>query len=272
MTTPPLSYDRVATIYDQTRGWPPEVAAQIGAGLYNLLLPAARPGAPPRVVEVGAGSGRVLAPLVARGAWAVGADVSVEMLHLMQQKGRAVGAATPLYAVLAGVHHLPFPAATFDAGLLVHILHLVGDWAAALDELIRVVRPGGPLVFGLDEGDPSEHRALDARWQQLLEEAGGAPQRSERETTTTAAIAHLAARGYTAQEHILARWTETRPLAETVERLRGRYFSSSWNLPDAVLYPAADRLTAELIAHYGTLDHLLSRTRWFRVVVTRNEE
>src|SRR5215212_9953392 len=100
MTTPPLSYDRVAGIYDATRGWPPEVTAQIGASLYNLLAPAARSGTP-RVVEVGAGSGRVLAPLVARGAWAVGADVSPEMLRLLRQKGRALDAAAPLYAVLA---------------------------------------------------------------------------------------------------------------------------------------------------------------------------
>lgn len=271
MTTPPLSYDRVASIYDATRGWPPEVAAQIGAGLYDLLAPGARPGAPPRVIEIGAGSGRVLAPLVARGAWAVGADVSLEMLRRLQEKQRALGAAAPLYAVLANAHHLPFPAATFDAGLLVHILHLVGDWATVLDELIRVVRPGGPLLFGLDEGDPGEHRAIDARWQELIEDAGGTPKRSEREITTAAAIAHLAARGYTAHEHILARWTETRPLAATIEQLRGRYFSSSWYLPDAVLHPAADRLAAELLARYGSLDHPLSRAHWFRVVVTSSE-
>jgi SAM-dependent methyltransferase len=223
-------------------------------------------------VEVGAGSGRVLAPLVALGAWAVGADVSAEMLRLLLEKQRAVGEAVPLYGVLASAHHLPFPAAAFDAGLLVHILHLVGDWAAALDEVIRVVHPGGSLLFGLDEGDPGEHRALDARWQELIEEAGGTPRSSGRETVTAAAIAHLAARGYTAQEHILARWTETRRLAETLEQLRGRYFSSSWYLPDAVLHPAADRLAAELTARYGSLDHPLSRTHWFRVVVMRNEE
>src|SRR3954447_5133962 len=69
-------YDHIAPIYDATRGWPPEVAAQIGAGIYDLLAPAARPGAPLRVLEVGAGTGRALAPLVAQGAWGVGLDVS----------------------------------------------------------------------------------------------------------------------------------------------------------------------------------------------------
>jgi SAM-dependent methyltransferase len=270
VSTPPLPYDRVAAVYDATRGWPPEVAARIGAGLYALLAPAARPGAP-RVVEVGAGSGRALAPLAARGAWAVGADVSTEMLRLLLEKRRALPAPAPLYAVRADAHHLPFPAAAFDAGLLVHILHLVGDWAAALEELIRVVRPGGPLLLGLDEGDPGAYRAIDARWQELIEEAGGAPRRNDRETVTAAAVAHLAARGYTAQEHILARWTETRPLAETVERLRARCFPSSWHLPDAVLEPAAARLTAELVARYGSLDHTLSRECWFRVVVTSDQ-
>src|SRR5690242_7251584 len=71
------TFDHIAPLYDATRGWPPHVASQIGAGLYALLAPAAQPGAAVRVVEVGAGTGRALAPLVAQGAWGVGLDMSL---------------------------------------------------------------------------------------------------------------------------------------------------------------------------------------------------
>jgi ubiquinone/menaquinone biosynthesis C-methylase UbiE len=44
------------------------------------------------------------------------------------------------------VQHLPFAAATFDLAICNHVLEHVGDAAAALAELHRVLKPGGRLI------------------------------------------------------------------------------------------------------------------------------
>jgi ubiquinone/menaquinone biosynthesis C-methylase UbiE len=53
------NFDRVADIYDATRGFSPAVEAGIGEGLAGIL----RANAPaPCVLEVGVGSGRIAVP------------------------------------------------------------------------------------------------------------------------------------------------------------------------------------------------------------------
>ncbi|HMA38301.1 MAG TPA: methyltransferase domain-containing protein [Chloroflexia bacterium] len=263
---PPPRYDQIAAGYDATRNWPPAVAAAIGAGLAGLLADWAAPGQPLRVLEIGAGTGRVLAPLAAQGAWAVGLDIAPGMLHLLQAKRPAAGQGA-LHAVLGDAAQLPFPDAGFDAGVLVHILHLVDDWPAVLDEVGRVVRPGGGLVCGLDEQQPGDDDWIEARWAQLVADAGGALPPSQRETITAAAIAHLAARGHAIRDVVLAQWTAARTPADVLQRYRDRCLATSWDLPDAVLAPALACLTDELRAHYGSLDTPLPRARSFRVTL-----
>jgi len=125
---PGQSFDRVATEYDATRGWPPGVAAQIGGGLYDALALFARPGQRLRVIEAGAGTGRVLLPLAGAGAWTAGVDISAGMLCLLREKAAAAQLPGAVRAVRGDAYRLPFATHTFDAGLMVHVLHLVDDW------------------------------------------------------------------------------------------------------------------------------------------------
>ena len=268
---PPPRYDQVAAQYDATRGWPPAVAAAIGRGLHTLLAAYARPGRPPRVLEVGAGTGRVLAPLAAAGAWAVGLDVSPGMLRLLQAKAAGLADGGGLHPVLADAHRLPFPATAFDAAVLVHILHLVGAWPPVLVELGRVVRPGGVLALGLDEGQPGEAAWIGQRWAAIVGTSAAAPPEGKREAVTTAAVEWLKADGYRVEEEILARWTETQTPRDFLHRYRDRLFSDAWDLPDAVLQPALAHLTAELTARYADLDRPLPRPRWFRVMIAHRD-
>lgn len=93
-----------------------------------------------RVLDLGAGTGVSTAELSRSGAYAVGADLSLGMLHA----GRR---ARPQVPLLAGdALALPFPDACFDAVTISFALRNVVDPDAALQELARVTRPGGRLV------------------------------------------------------------------------------------------------------------------------------
>lgn len=106
-----------------------------------------RPGQ--RVLDVACGSGgftRAFARAVGTAGLAVGVDASAPML------ARAA-ADTPVAAwphvayVRADAAALPFADGAFHAACVYLALHLMGDPGAALDELARVLRPGGRLAI-----------------------------------------------------------------------------------------------------------------------------
>ena len=72
-----VSFDRIASRYDATRGFPPGVGAQVGAAFR------AQSGLPvgARLVEIGVGTGRIAIPLVSQGYQYIGVDISLEMMR-----------------------------------------------------------------------------------------------------------------------------------------------------------------------------------------------
>ncbi len=142
------TFDRAAHFYDQTRGFPPGVGEQVAAALVNLVGCSSTD----RILELGIGTGRVAKPLVALlgpNHRLTGVDLSRRMMD------RLVAAALPELRrpdlAEASVTFLPFPAQTFRAILVVHVLHLVCDWRAAIAEALRVRAGGGVLVGGWND-------------------------------------------------------------------------------------------------------------------------
>ena len=91
------------------------------------------------VVDVGCGPGVLLPRLRARTGWAVGLDLSSEMLRAARGKGEHA-------LVRADVAALPLAAECAAAVVAVHVLYLVPDPLCALSEMARVVHPRGVLV------------------------------------------------------------------------------------------------------------------------------
>ncbi|RZT13466.1 methyltransferase family protein [Kribbella sp. VKM Ac-2569] len=95
------------------------------------------------VLELGCGPGRDGEAIAAAGFTYTGVDLSPASVDACRELG--------LRAEVASVLDLPFDDATFDAGWTMStLLHVADeDLDQALQEIIRVLRPGAPLAVGL---------------------------------------------------------------------------------------------------------------------------
>lgn len=107
------------------------------------------------ILEIGVGTGLVLRyyPPVAR---VVGADLSVHMLAKAAEKVRDLKLGHVRGLVAMDACKLGFPDASFDAVTVPYVITLVPDPEGALDEMRRVLRPGGEIVvvskMGAEDG------------------------------------------------------------------------------------------------------------------------
>jgi len=106
-----------------------------------------------RVLEAGAGAGRFTIELARLGASLTVTDISPEQIRLNEAKARAAGAAEAVeeWAVVDACDLSRYPAGSFDAaigfgGLLGYALDRRDD---ALEELLRVTKPGGPVLLSV---------------------------------------------------------------------------------------------------------------------------
>lgn len=107
-----------------------------------FLLPELRPGM--RLLDVGCGPGSItrgLAALLAPGE-VIGVDLSEDTLVSARQDALERGLANLHYQV-ASVYSLPFADASFDVVFAHQVLQHLKEPAAALREMLRVLRPGG---------------------------------------------------------------------------------------------------------------------------------
>lgn len=94
---------------------------------------------PIRVLELGAGTGKLTRSLTARGHTVVATDLSPEMLARLTATG------LPVHTAVTGAERLPFAAQSFDAVVAAQSFHWF-DHRAALPEIARVLRPRGTLA------------------------------------------------------------------------------------------------------------------------------
>jgi ubiquinone/menaquinone biosynthesis C-methylase UbiE len=267
-----LSFDRVATRYDATRGYTPEVAARIADGLIRFgEIP---PGG--SVIEIGIGTGRIALPLLARGVHMTGVDIAPRMLEQLQAKYDALRQGQPdaawgvLATRVADMTALPFPDGGFDAAVAVHVLHLVPEWRRALDEALRVVRPGRYFLLGQDisSTDAVNHRIQD-RWVELARELGSAPIRVGARNTAEVLEA-LRGRGLAPEETTLASWTTLHTPRSIVQYVADRTWSQTWSIPDAIFAESVRRLDAWVGERYAAaLDMPMPTRLSFKAVRVR---
>lgn len=105
------------------------------------------PAAPALVLDVASGTAGVAIQLARRtSAEVVGLDLTEEMLRRGQRNVESVGLAERVSLTIGKAEELPFPDAVFDALTFSYLLRYVADPQVTLEELVRVVRPGGAVA------------------------------------------------------------------------------------------------------------------------------
>ncbi|MBC8098541.1 MAG: class I SAM-dependent methyltransferase, partial [Armatimonadetes bacterium] len=135
MSDSSIAFDQAASYYDDTRGFPPGIDREVGAFIAN----AGGLDANSQVLEIGIGTGRIALPLAAHVGGIVGVDLAIPMMQRLRHKRQAYAGRIDL--IQGDILQLPLADASFDAGLMVHILHLVPDPQQAVRELARVLKP-----------------------------------------------------------------------------------------------------------------------------------
>jgi len=264
---PYVSFDPFAGDYDRSRGLPLQAQDSIAA----RMRAAANWQSGEIFLDAGVGTGRFAVPLGRLGVPVVGLDISPNMLtHLRANLEAArLEAETelPVRAAQGDLRHMPVASGAFKAVVIVHILHLIADWKLVLDEVKRVLKPGGTLLLGKQGGDGSPVRSF---YTQLVRERGlMATVLGARGEEVHAYLAAQGARVETIDTSDLV-WTAHHPVSLTLELLRRRVWSSLREISDADNAALLAETEAWARRQYGTLDAIeedrgtcsLTAARW----------
>ena len=136
-------FDQVSSRWDEMR------ASFFSEGLREKALEAARPGAGTLAADLGAGTGFMTEGLLRRGVKVIAVDQSQAMLDVLARK---LSGFDGLECRLGGAERLPIEDGLVDSVFANMYVHHVEDPAGAIEEMARILRPGGVLVItDLDE-------------------------------------------------------------------------------------------------------------------------
>jgi SAM-dependent methyltransferase len=223
---------RLHAVYAAGRQMSPD-ALQTWMAAFARHLPRTRPLV---WLDLGSGTGRMTPSLAnAFGGPAHGVEPSDKM--------RAQALAHPAVTYSAGsAEHIPLPDASCDAALLFFVWHHVADREAAVQELLRVVKPGGKLFVQANFSD----RMPDVWWFRVMPEWRKIDQaqfRSEKEVRND-----FVGAGWTLVSRDEVTWPRSANLAEDVERLRLRAVSAFEHMSEDVIEAGFARIEAALPA------------------------
>ncbi len=101
-----------------------------------------------RVLDVGTGRGRFGADFARRGCRVTGVDLNPDMLEIAREAARSRGIEQRFVLEPGSAEDLSrFPDRSFDAVLCMELFDHLPDLARALEEMHRVLRPGGHFAF-----------------------------------------------------------------------------------------------------------------------------
>jgi SAM-dependent methyltransferase len=218
-----VNFDRAAGFYDTTRTLPEPVMAQ----LLEILVPELAARQP--CLEIGVGTGRIALPLRMRGIDMAGADISEGMLRRLLANADGL----PVPVLLADATRLPLAPESFGSMLAVHVLHLIPDWRDALEEAVRVLRPGGALIAAFPGGGARE-RAIgpgaSTPWAGVLRQAAerNGVVRAPIGTRNPDEVADYLGDRAMARPLPPVPVTETRTLGQTLRDLEEQLYSWTW--------------------------------------------
>ncbi len=243
---PGVTFDRAASYYDATRGYPTGVDEQ----LRDAILAQVHADSATQFLELGIGTGRIALPFLHAGCDYTGIDISAAMMAELERKALEAGLPRPQLQ-LGDVSNMSFANDSFDVVLSVHVLHLVDDWNATLHEACRVVRPGGWIILANDEAvehqPPNPPDQVFPAWNKILDQLG-VPADLRRARAVRGLDPRfedvLREHGGAIERVVLVNYARApRSAREVARRFQDRMVSSSWALPEDLHVQASQLLS-----------------------------
>lgn len=245
------AFDAGASNFERFRALPDGVPEAIRSAIYDALhIPS-----PARVLDLGAGTGRIGRVFAQAGDIYFGLDASLGMLQEFQRNAKS-------FLVQANGEQLPFRDHAFDVVLLMHVLGGAGNFQAVIQEARRVCNSDGAIVVGRTASPESGIDAQLKRQLKLILEQMGVvwhrPQESYRKSLTS--LEALSSR------HIhmsAASWSVAATARDFLLRHQtGARFAA---LPTATQEHALEQLTTYAEKTFGALDKSFEEQRSFEL-------
>jgi SAM-dependent methyltransferase len=235
-----VNFDRAAGFYDATRALPDGAMAD----LLGTLTPELATRQP--CLEIGVGTGRIALPLRDRGIRMAGADISEAMLRRLVANADGV---MPFPLVLADATLLPVATEAFGSVLAVHVLHLIPDWRGAVEEAMRVLRPGGALIASFPGGGTRDGRVgtgASTPWAEVMRETAArhGVVRSPIGARSPGDVADYLEGRALARPLPSVPLTESRTLGRTLRDLEDQLYSWTWPYSRSQVLAAAAEVRA----------------------------
>ena len=246
------TFDVTAANFEQYRTLPVGVPEAIRKAIWEST----RVRRSEKVLDLGAGSGRVGRVFVQAGDSYVGVDFSLPMLREFQAKNSAA------CLLQADGGCLPFAGSSFGLVLLMQVLSGTDNWRNLLSETARVIAPGGFVVVGQTvTPQAGVDGQMKRRLSTILKEMGVA--RHDSKKSRDESLEWLQS-GSSQRMHVTATsWTAMRTAREFLDRHRSAARFSS--LPPAVQEEALEKMSAWAKKTWGSLDKIFTEKHNFEL-------
>lgn len=220
---PRVDFSANALVYDKRHG--AVVSDDLAQELTAELAPAAR------IVEIGAGTGRVAVAMAKLGFEVIGVEPALPMLRAMQEKSRPM----PVRCVAADGTALPFADRSAEAVVIARLLYLVKDWQKLLHEAARVATEHGIILHEWGNGTPDENWVRIRERARSLFEGAGVRSPFHPGARTESEVDHvLSDLGFRRTSRVIAGAGPVMSIAEFLEKIESGEVSYTWNVPKEV--------------------------------------
>lgn len=117
---------------------------------FEAMLPWMPPSGDCTVLDIGCGDGLQTMLVAKRYGRTCGVDVNAEFIAIAREHARALGSRANLEYYADPVERIGFPGDTFDLVLSVCVMEHIPNHEEVLAECLRILKPGGRILFSVD--------------------------------------------------------------------------------------------------------------------------